>query len=588
MSAYLKGAGVAVRAPGGWGRRPFPKPAIETSTDSGAVIEPPEPARSPQASACEPYRELILEALGGGRNAMAIWQDLVDRHGFAVGYPSVRRFVRSLRAAAVPEAHPVIVTAPGEEAQVDYGDGAMCRDPKSGNIAARMSRPTPGSEGQGRSERRPHAADSAPRHALREHRGRTDYLDHWDARWADTRIHGTTKRQVAAMFAEERSALLPLPLAPFRYYEHGSRTVHLDGCVEVDGPYYSVPPGNLGERIPVQWDGHTVRLLDPKTGQLLRVHRRQARGHHRVAPEDVPPHTPPETVALLARAARAGKAIGAVCAAIYEHDGSAGIRRILGVLSLAKKHGVVAVEDACAAALEIGFDTYRFVRRYCERHLRGPLTLRQVDPLIRQLTLYRDLIDRQTTKEISESLSPKSIARSVSSASPASPTYWKRGCARRRPGAWRRSISSRLITDELVRRQDRLLTRRRVQARFRDLNKTLDTFDFDFNKKLDRALVFTLATGRFIATHEDALFLGPPGTGKSHLAQAIGHAAIQQGYRVRYAEAHGLLAAVTALLDRLLHHAHVLKCGPRSYRMRNHTLPSEAVASSVIFWRRVP
>src|SRR5207249_8593023 len=98
-----------------------------------------------------------------------------------------------------------------------------------------------------------------------------------------------------------------------------------------------------------------------------------------------------------------------------------------------------------------------------------------------------------------------------------------------------------LVTDELVRRQDRLLARRRTQARFRDPGKTLDTFDFDFNKKVDRALVFTLATGRFIAAHDDALFLGPPGTGKSHLAQAIGQAAMQPGYRLRYTEAHGLL-----------------------------------------------
>ena len=206
-----------------------------------------------------------------------------------------------------------------------------------------------------------------------------------------------------------------------------------------------------------------------------------------------------------------------------------------------------------------------------------------------------------------------------------------------------------LVTDELLRRQDRLLDRRRTHARFRDPGKTLDTFDFDFNKKMERARLFELATGRFIAAHEDALFLGPPGTGKSHLAQAIGHAAIQQGYRVRYTEAHGLLdelaeasvdgtrrekmtelatvpllivddlgmrklpataaedllelvmrryerastlltsnrpvddwgkllgdtAAVAALLDRLLHHGHILKCGPRSWRLRHHTLPTE-------------
>jgi DNA replication protein DnaC len=201
---------------------------------------------------------------------------------------------------------------------------------------------------------------------------------------------------------------------------------------------------------------------------------------------------------------------------------------------------------------------------------------------------------------------------------------------------------SMLVGDELVRRQDRLLERRRKDAAFRDTGKTLDAFDFDFNKKMNRKLVFEMATARFVAEHADALFLGPPGTGKSHLAQAIGHAVIQQGYRVLYREAHVLLeeladaqlagerkeyvervatvpllivddlgmrklpstaaedlleiimrryercstiltsnrpvedwgkllgdtAAVSAMLDRLLHHAHVLKCGPRSWRTK--------------------
>ena len=202
-----------------------------------------------------------------------------------------------------------------------------------------------------------------------------------------------------------------------------------------------------------------------------------------------------------------------------------------------------------------------------------------------------------------------------------------------------------LVSDELQRRQDRLFARRHQQARFRDPDRALDSFDFDFNNKMNRVLIHDLATARFVGQREDALFLGPPGSGKSHLAQAIGRAAIQQGYRVVYREAHALIeeladatldgtrkalladlatvpllivddlgmrklphtaaedllelimrryerastiltsnrpvddwgtllgdtAAVTALLDRLLHHAHVLKCGPRSWRTKIQT-----------------
>src|SRR5437773_1388161 len=102
-------------------------------------------------------------------------------------------------------------------------------------------------------------------------------------------------------------------------------------------------------------------------------------------------------------------------------------------------------------------------------------------------------------------------------------------------------LISCLVSDELQRRGDRLLERRRKNAEFRDSQKTLDNFDFNFNKKMNRSLVFDLATANFIAKHEDALFLGPPGTGKSHLAQAIGQAVIQQGYKVLYRETHTLI-----------------------------------------------
>src|SRR5437016_5536768 len=134
---------------------------------------------------------------------------------------------------------------------------------------------------------------------------------------------------------------------------------------------------------------------------------------------------------------------------------------------------------------------------------------------------------------------------------------------------------STLVSDELLRRQDRLLDRRLKQAAFRDAGKTLDAFDFDFNKKMNRRLVFELATGRFVAQHEDGLFLGPPGTGKSHLAQAIGVAVIQHGYRVLYREAHALIDELAEAPDRRRAQAipraghHCPAPGPRDRKMNS-------------------
>ena len=208
------------------------------------------------------------------------------------------------------------------------------------------------------------------------------YLDHWEAalgRYAHSRHDQTAsggdvcRRKTVACFRcrSNRSATT----------NTANASVHLDGCVEVEAAYYSLPPGWIGKLVKVQWDGLHVRILDPETHQLLREHVRQKRGRHRIQPEDNPKKTPFSTTQLLARAARAGSHIGAFCEAIHRHQGEPGIRRILGVLSLAKKFGVSAVEDACAAALELGVHEYRFVRRYLER--RPQLTLassRSSDP----------------------------------------------------------------------------------------------------------------------------------------------------------------------------------------------------------------
>ncbi len=145
IGGYLRAADIRVRGRGRPGERAA-KPAITrgvstdlasanpaispgVSTDSGDS----PPPRAPSVSACEPYRELIVAALDCGRNAVVIWQDLVDDHGFTARYASVRRFVVRLRGATPAEARVVITTAPGEEGQVDYGgDGPMVRDPQSG------------------------------------------------------------------------------------------------------------------------------------------------------------------------------------------------------------------------------------------------------------------------------------------------------------------------------------------------------------------------------------------------------------------------------------------------------------------------
>ena len=229
-------------------------------------------------------------------------------------------------------------------------------------------------------------------------------LDHWEANWADKRIHGTTKRQVAAMFAEEKPTLLPLPVEPFRYYKYGERTVHLDGCVEVEAAYYGAPPGWIGRKVQVQFNDAHVRLINPQDGQLLREHLRQARGRRRIEEQDQPSQTPLGTLKLLSRATTVGKNIGALARSLYEREGQAAVRRILGLLSLAKKYGAATCDEACEMGLETGSGHYHFVRKYLERRP-ASLGLRQIDPIIRQLTLYRDLIEQRGNPSANETTS---------------------------------------------------------------------------------------------------------------------------------------------------------------------------------------
>ena len=102
-----------------------------------------------------------------------------------------------------------------------------------------------------------------------------------------------------------------------------------------------------------------------------------------------------------------------------------------------------------------------------------------------------------------------------------------------------------LVQDEVARREQKKLQLRLRRASFRS-TKTLEQFDFDFNPGVNRTLIQDLATGRFLREKVAVLIAGPCGTGKSHLAQALGHGAIQQGYAVLFTTQSQLLGSLHA------------------------------------------
>jgi hypothetical protein len=224
---YLRAAGIAVRPPGSWGRSEPANPAIGVTTGSEAKpamvttgAEPgPTSSEATTASSCDLFCDAIELGLSHGRNGRS-GCDVLQHYG----------------AVAMP----CRVRDPDRKGKVESGVGHAQKTPLKG---LRFE-------------------------SLEETQA---YLDRWEERCADTLIHGTTKRQVAAMFAEEPPALVPLPLEPFRCYQFGTRTVHLDGCVEVDAAYYGAPPGWIGLQVNVQWNGVYVRLFAQFNQLTLRV-----------------------------------------------------------------------------------------------------------------------------------------------------------------------------------------------------------------------------------------------------------------------------------------------------------------------------
>jgi len=417
----------------------------EVATDS-EVVERSGPVRS--RSACEPHRPFIEAEAGKGRNAAAIYQDLVEHHGYTGAYNAVKRFVGKLRGSK-SKVSCRFETEPGQEAQVDYGEGALTRDPRTGKYRRpRLFVMTLGNSrhafrkvvwksstetwcrlheeafayfgGVPRTIRldnlkegvikpdiydpvlnalyakmlahhgvvplpcRPYAPDLkgkvesavgyTQKTALKGRRfesidEQNAFLLRWNERWAATRIHGTTKQQVRAMFETEQPFLQPLPTTRFEYYRICERTVHFDGYIEAESAYYSAPPRYVGRKVIVHIGRLWLRILDPTTHECIREFPMATRkGQRRTNEADRPKQTPPQIENLVARIAGVGSGCAALAHRLLDERGVESMRALFGMLDLLRRYDANAVDSACLFATTSGVASLQFVRTYLAHH----------------------------------------------------------------------------------------------------------------------------------------------------------------------------------------------------------------------------
>ena len=219
------------------------------------------------------------------------------------------------------------------------------------------------------------------------------FLQQWNRTVARLRIHGTTRKQVYAHFLEvDRPALQPLPEERFQLFEVGTRTVHPDGHVQVEGAFYSVPHTLVGQVVRVHWEDHLVRVY--AHGQGVAVHSRAAPGTFATGEDHRPEHKPARQSAyeatLLAKAHHIGPRALAWAQAATEERGVRSYRLLQGMVSLTRSHPRERVDWACGVALDRQVFRYPVLRRLVdEAALEAPIpNLLQGHPLIRDLSEY--------------------------------------------------------------------------------------------------------------------------------------------------------------------------------------------------------
>jgi transposase len=225
------------------------------------------------------------------------------------------------------------------------------------------------------------------------------FLLDWELTVADTRIHGTTRRQVGKHFADvERAALVPLPLSPFPSFHEGRRTVHRDGHVEVKGAYYAAPPEYLAREVWVRWDSRLVRIFNDRMEQIA-IHPRKEPGGFSTPPEFIDPKkisgVEKGAAWLLRRVTtRLGPKSTAWAEAMIQARGVEGVRVLLGLLSLTGCHSTSAIEQACEIAQGYGEYHLRTIRALLKR--KAPkqdwLPFVSEHPMIRPMSEYGQFV----------------------------------------------------------------------------------------------------------------------------------------------------------------------------------------------------